>query len=108
MSLMANNVNGQYIQPDISDTSLRGIVIPGLSIKAQPWCSGLGPSANDPYVAGAMHQTPPGGSSSTPSYSLFTQLGKPGSNGAATQQFEQSVPTPTSPTVIDSWAPVLE
>jgi type IV pilus assembly protein PilY1 len=107
MALAPNNHNGQYIQPDESDSTLSGAVIPGVSIKSAPACSGLSTSTNDQYVGGAMHQMP-SGMSSAPSYSLFTQLGKPGSNGAATQQFEMGVPTPVSPTMIDSWAAVLE
>jgi type IV pilus assembly protein PilY1 len=107
MALIPNNVNGQYIQPDLTDTSLTGVVIPGVSIKGTVACSGLGTATNDQYVAGAMHSTP-SGMTAPPSYSVFTQLGKPGSNGAATQQYEVSVPPPVSPTMIDSWAPVLE
>jgi type IV pilus assembly protein PilY1 len=103
---MTGNHNGQYIQPDESDSTLSGVVIPGVSIKSSTACSGT-TSGPDQYVGGAMHQTP-SGMSAPANYSLFTQLGKPGSNGASTQQFEVQVPTPVSPTVIDSWAAVLE
>jgi hypothetical protein len=108
MGTVPNNVNGQYVQPDKQDNSLTSVVIPGVTIEGQIACSGLTPGANDQYVAGATHSMPMGMTPPSTSYSLFTQLGKPGANGAATQQYSVNVPTPVSPTVIDSWAPVLE
>ena len=95
-----------FVQPDQSNAALAGIVIPGVSILSTPACAGLGTAAADQYVSGATHQSPSnftGGS-----YSLFTQLGAKGSNGAATQQYQQSLPTPLAPTTIDSWAAVIE
>ena len=95
-----------YIEPDLTDPTLAGKVIPGVSIKATPACANLGSATGDQYVYGASHAAPqnfvPGG------YSLFTQVGAKGTNGATTRQFETAVPTPVSPTVIDSWAAVLE
>jgi type IV pilus assembly protein PilY1 len=96
----------QYIQPDEADTTLQGIVIPGVSINATPACADSPTATSDPYVAGASHSSP---ANFTPgSYSVFAQLGTTGTNGAATRQFTQAVPTPLSPTTIDSWAAVLE
>jgi type IV pilus assembly protein PilY1 len=96
-----------FVEPDLYDTSLVGKVIPGVSIKATPACADLGnASPGDPYVAGATHSAPQGYSAG--GYSLFTQIGAQGTNGSATSQFQMSVPTPVSPTVIDSWAAVLE
>ncbi|MGH7297562.1 MAG: hypothetical protein ACRELB_21675, partial [Polyangiaceae bacterium] len=95
-----------YVEPDLYDSTLQGKVIPGVSIKATPACADLGTPGNDSYVAGATHAAPQdyaGGS-----YSLFTQVGAKGTNGATTRQFETAVPTPVSPTTIDSWAAVLE
>jgi type IV pilus assembly protein PilY1 len=95
-----------YIQPSDYDSTILGAVIPGVSIKATPACAGLGTPGSDQYVAGATHSSPqnfaPG------SYSLFTQVGKTGTNGSATAQIQMPVQTPTSPTTIDSWAAVLE
>jgi hypothetical protein len=53
-----------------------------------------------------MHSSP--ANFTAGSYSVFAQLGTTGTNGAATRQFTQAVPTPFSPTAIDSWAAVLE
>jgi type IV pilus assembly protein PilY1 len=95
-----------YVEPDLTDPTLAGKVIPGVSIKATPACANLGAATGDQYVYGANHAAPqnfvPGG------YSLFSQVGAKGTNGQTTRQFETSVPTPVAPTVIDSWAAVLE
>jgi type IV pilus assembly protein PilY1 len=96
-----------YIQPSDYDPTLLGKVIPGVSIKATPACAGLGTGVSDSYVPGATHQAPqnysPGG------YSLFTQVGAKSTSGAGgARTFETTVPTPVAPTVIDSWAAVLD
>jgi hypothetical protein len=95
-----------YVQPSDYDSTLLGAVIPGVSIKATPACAQLGSASTDTYVAGTTHQSPQnfaGGS-----YSLFTQVGKAGTNGSATAQIEMPVQAPSSPTTVDSWAAVLE
>jgi type IV pilus assembly protein PilY1 len=97
----------EFVQPDLIDTTLRGVVIPGVSIKATPACAGLGTPGADSYVYGAQHSTPQ--SFSAGQYSLFTQVGaKGGAGGAPTRQYEVALPTPVSPTMIDSWAAVIE
>jgi type IV pilus assembly protein PilY1 len=96
----------QYIEPDESDTTLRGVVIPGVSINGTPACASTSAASNDSYVAGATHQSATNFTSG--GYSVYSQLGASGSNGAATRQFSLSVPPPISPTTIDSWAAVLE
>jgi hypothetical protein len=96
-----------YIEPDLYDSTLAGKVIPGVSIKSTPACANLGTPGNDQYVYGASHSTPQN-FSQTSGFSLFTQVGAKGTNGASTRQFEMSVATPASPTLIDSWAAVLE
>jgi len=58
-------------------------------------------------VYGASHSTPQNYSQSG-GFSVFSQVGAKGSNGAATKQVSMAVATPVSPTVIDSWAAVLE
>lgn len=91
------------VQPAIQ----AGAVIPGVSIMATPACAGLGTASADQYVAGATHQTPQNFTAG--GFSLFTQVGAKGTSGAgSTQQFQQSLQTPASPTSIDSWAAVLE
>jgi type IV pilus assembly protein PilY1 len=95
-----------YIEPDLYDSTLQGKVIPGVSIKSTPACASLGNPGPDSYVAGASHASPQNYTQG--GYSLFTQVGAKGTNGATTRQFETPVPTPVSPTLIDSWAAVLE
>jgi type IV pilus assembly protein PilY1 len=95
-----------FIQPSDYDVTLLGKVIPGVSIKATPACGSLGLPGPDSYVYGAQHAATQNFSAG--SYSLFTQVGMKGTSGATTRQFEETVPTPVSPTVIDSWAAVLE
>jgi type IV pilus assembly protein PilY1 len=91
------------VQPPVTP----GAVIPGVSIMATPACAGLGTGSSDQYVAGASHQMPQNFAAG--GFSLFTQVGAKGTSGlGATQQFQTSVATPTSPTAIDSWAAVLE
>ncbi len=90
-----------YIQPSDYDPTLLGKVIPGVSIKATPACASTS-AGSDAYVSGT-HETvqnlTPGG------YSLFTQVGAKSTNGVSgARTFETTVPTPISPTVIDSWA----
>jgi type IV pilus assembly protein PilY1 len=87
------------------DPTLAGAVIPGVSIKSTPACASLN-SGSDQYVPGASHTTP---TNFTPgSFSLFAQAGAKGTGTSATSQINLALPTPTSPTVLDSWAAVLE
>jgi type IV pilus assembly protein PilY1 len=98
-----------YIQPSDYDPTLLGKVIPGVSIMATPACSSLSSGAPDQYIAGASHQSIQ--NMSPASYSLFTQVGgKNTSNnsGSNVATFQQQVPTPMTPTVIDSWAGIIE
>ena len=97
-----------FVQPDINDTTLQGAVIPGVSIKATPACAGLGAPGADSYVFGAQHQSASSFTSPQNQFSLYTQVGAPGKNGTATRTYELQLPTPVSPTMIDSWAGVLE
>jgi type IV pilus assembly protein PilY1 len=96
-----------WIEPDQYDATLAGKVIPGVSIKATPACANLGTPGPDSYVYGAQHASPQNYSQSS-GFSVFSQVGAKGSGGSATKQVSVSVTTPVSPTVIDSWAAVLE
>jgi type IV pilus assembly protein PilY1 len=96
-----------FIEPDVYDSTLAGKVIPGVSIKATPACANLGTPGPDSYVSGAQHAAPENYSQSG-GFSVFSQVGAKGTNGAATKQISMAVTTPVSPTVIDSWAAVLE
>jgi hypothetical protein len=58
-------------------------------------------------VYGAQHAAPQNYSQSG-GFSVFSQVGAKGTGGAATKQVSMAVTTPVSPTVIDSWAAVLE
>jgi type IV pilus assembly protein PilY1 len=95
-----------YIQPSDTNAALLGKLIPGVSIKATPACAGLGNPTADEFVPGSMHASPQ--NMSAGGYSLFTQIGAKGSNGAATQSFEVSLTPPYTPTAIDSWAVVVQ
>jgi type IV pilus assembly protein PilY1 len=96
-----------YVEPDVYDATLAGKVIPGVSIKATPACANLGTPGPDSYVYGAQHAAPQNYSQSG-GFSVFSQVGAKGTGGAATKQVSMAVTTPVSPTVIDSWAAVLE
>jgi type IV pilus assembly protein PilY1 len=81
-------------------------VIPGLTINATPACAGVGAPSADQYVPNATHSAAQG---FTPgSFALSSQVGAPGAKGVGTSALSLTVPTPLSPTVIDSWAAVLE
>jgi len=97
-----------YVQPDKYDATLAGAVIPGVSIKATPACAGLGAPGADSYVYGAQHQSASGFTAPQSQFSLYTQVGAKGSGGSNTKTYELELPTPVSPTMIDSWAGVLE
>jgi type IV pilus assembly protein PilY1 len=97
-----------YVQPDTYDTTLSGAVIPGVSIKATPACGGLGTPGPDSYVYGTQHQMQQNFETPQSQFSLFMNVGAGGSAGSNTQTYEVPLPTPISPTMIDSWAGVLE
>ncbi len=99
-----------FVDPVVTNGAPQGAVIPGVSIQATPACGALAQSgASDPYVAGASHA---GTTAYTAgSYSLVAQVGAKGgtsSNGAATQTINTPLAMPSTPTVISSWAAVLE
>jgi type IV pilus assembly protein PilY1 len=78
-------------------------VIPGVSIRASPACASLGSSTSS-YVGGAHVST---SNFSSGTYSLFATVGASGGNRAG-PPLDIQLPTPASPTLIDSWAAVLE
>jgi type IV pilus assembly protein PilY1 len=84
-----------------------GAVIPGVSIMNTPACATLGNPQSDQYVFGATHSAPQNFNAG--SFSLFSQVGKPGGNGGtATGTLSIPMNTPIAPTQVDSWAAVLE
>ncbi len=86
---------------------LRTAVIPGLTINATPACAGAGTPAVDQYVGGgAQHVAAKNFTSG--SFQLSSQVGAPSANGIGAQALSLNVAQPLSPTVIDSWAAVLE
>lgn len=98
-----------YVQPDKYDTTLTGAVIPGVAINATPACGGLGAPSADSNVYGAQHQTASSFSVPQNQFSLYTQVGaKNPSGGTNTKTYQIELPTPISPTMIDSWAGVIE
>ena len=107
--------NGAVTDPPVLDVSplathtdgSQTAVIPGVTVSATPACAGAGTAATDQYVGGgAMHSIPQGMSKG--SYALTSQVGAPNANGIGTSTVSLNVPTPMAPTVIDSWAAVLE
>jgi type IV pilus assembly protein PilY1 len=94
------------ITPYASDPTLQNAVIPGLSIQVTPACASPGTPGTDQYVPGATHSAP---ANFTPgSFSLFTQVGAGNKTGQGAATLSVALPTPASPTLIDSWAAVLE
>jgi hypothetical protein len=90
-----------------TDSRIRTAVIPGLTINATPACAGAGAPATDQYVGGgATHSAPQGMTGG--SYAIASQVGAPGANGVGASTVSIDVPPPIAPTVIDSWAAVLE
>ena len=90
-----------------SSAPLKTAVIPGLTINATPACAGAGTPTTDQYVGGgAQHIAAKNFTSG--SYAISSQVGAPSTSGIGTQSINLSVPTPLSPTVIDSWASVVE
>jgi type IV pilus assembly protein PilY1 len=85
-----------------------GAVIPGVAISASGACAGLGTPSLDQYVGGGAQHTSPQGLGAG-SYALTGGAGAPAANGApGTSGFSINVPPPLAPTMIDSWAAVLE
>jgi len=94
-----------FIQPSDYDSSLLGEVIPGVSIMATPACASLGTPGSDSYVYGGSHSAMQNFTAG--SYSLFATVGGKSPTGM-TNTFSESVTPPVAPTMIDSWAEVLE
>ncbi len=97
-----------FVDPTVTNGAQAGAVIPGVSIQATPACGSISAATTDNYVPGGTHRSLSNVTAQT--YSLFAQVGGKSATGtgAATGQVNLPVPTPGSPTVIDSWAAVLE
>lgn len=87
-------------------TSFPGRVVPGVAVQATPACGTL-TAAQDNYIGNTVHQVTTG---FTPgAFSLVGLVGGvSGSNGMSDSPFSIALPTPTAPTLINSWAAVLE
>jgi type IV pilus assembly protein PilY1 len=95
------------VTPAATDNTLTNVVIPGLAVNQTPACAGGGTGTSDPYVAGATHTTP--SNVKAGGFSLLAQVGQTNPNGAGARTINNlTVPTPLSPTQIDSWAAVVE
>jgi type IV pilus assembly protein PilY1 len=95
------------LETDIDATLPGNAVIPGVSIKATPACATLNGAATDQYVPGQTHQS--SSNFAAGSYSLFASVGnKSSATTGGTSTLNVPLPTPSSPTVLDSWAAVLE
>jgi hypothetical protein len=107
LSLPAAGTN-PFLAPDASDPTLKGKVIPGVSIQQTTACVALGAAARDQYVPGAMHASAT--TFTAGSYSLVAQVGKGNTTNGAPSVGTYTMPlaTPAEPTVINSWASVTE
>lgn len=82
-----------------------GKIIPGVSINITPTCTTIADATDDPYIPGASHYQVSGMNPGRPS--LLAQVGGKNAQGQPLR-FEASLPRPTSPTSVDSWATVVE
>jgi type IV pilus assembly protein PilY1 len=97
-----NSTNG-YI--DVGAT-FPGRVVPGVAVQATPAC-GTFSTVQDSYVAGVTHQATT--SFTAGQFSLVALVGGvPGAGGLNANPYSVSLPTPVTPTLINSWAAVLE
>jgi len=97
-----NSTNG-YI--DVGAT-FPGRVVPGVAVQATPAC-GTFSTVQDSYVAGVTHQATT--SFTAGQFSLVALVGGvSGAGGLNANPYSVSLPTPVAPTLINSWAAVLE
>jgi len=92
-----------FVDPVMNNGVAQGAVIPGVSIRATPACASL-TSSTSSYVGGGHSST---SNFSGGSFSLFATVGASGGTGTGGLDIA-TIPTPASPTLIDSWAAVLE
>jgi type IV pilus assembly protein PilY1 len=97
-------VSGKPYEDLSSQTGTSNVVIPGITIQQTTACAQTSTSS-DQYVPGASHASTT--SFTSGGFSMIAKYSKPGSPGGLAT-FSQTVPTPTTPTVIDSWAAVTE
>jgi type IV pilus assembly protein PilY1 len=102
---------GLFVQPAAPtplvyvDLVTNGAVVPGVSVQATTACVGLGTAAADQYVPGASHSSIT--SFTGGSFSLVAQVGATaGKSGGTIAPI--ALPTPREPTMISSWAGVVE
>jgi type IV pilus assembly protein PilY1 len=83
-----------------------GKVVPGLTVQTTPACGTL-TAGLDSYAAGATHYSTAGFTAGQ--FSVVGLIGGvSAANGLSTAQVQVPLQTPMSPTLIDSWAAVLE
>lgn len=102
------DANGTFPASLPPPVAAAGKVIPGVTVNMTPVCADIA-AATDPYVAGgSMYGLT---NISTVQYSLSLQYGVTQSGAGSmggTGSYNWILPTPTSPTLIDSWAAVVE
>jgi hypothetical protein len=102
-------LTGTHPYVDLGLTVGSNVVVPGVSVQQTTACATLAASSPDQYVPGASHMTTTSYTGS--SFALVAQAGKPSttsSAGTGAQTVNISLPSPSSPTVVDSWAAVTE
>jgi type IV pilus assembly protein PilY1 len=103
--------NGKFIPadqlPHDPSINMQGKVIPGVAIQQTTACVSVGAAGYDQYVPGAMHAS---ATSLTPgTYSLVAQVGTTNpTTGSTVATIQMPLPTPIEPTIINSWAAVIE
>ncbi len=94
-----------YLDLSTNPTVGPGVVVSGVAIQQQTACANLGASALDPFVPGATHTTT---TSYTPgTFSIVAQAGKSNGTGGVST-YQRALTSPTTATLIDSWAAVTE
>lgn len=100
------NPSGSAVAPDFFDPLTNGKLIPGVSVNISPSCANASVGTSDPYVSGATHFSATNVTSTQPS--LLAQVAGQNSTGTGAQRLEVKLPMPRSPTIVDSWAAVVE
>jgi type IV pilus assembly protein PilY1 len=101
-------LTGTHPYVDLGLTVGANVVVPGVSVQQTTACAQL-TSGTDQYVPGATHATTSSYTGS--SFALVAQAGKPstsGGLGTGAQGVSIALPSPSAPTVVDSWAAVTE
>jgi hypothetical protein len=91
--------------PDANGNPTVNVVIPGVAVALTPSCTNTSAPAIDPYTGG-MHTSTSGTTSG--SYSLMAQVSGKSTATGAQNTITRPLLTPSSATLVDSWATLTE